>query len=86
MAGFKIQDDGTFVSENQDLYTEYNRLVYEVIGPQNRFTPIEKEMKRQRMKEIERTLKNAQSRLQAKIENDNRMMLSGVDRFRREND
>ena len=58
MADFTIKEDGVIVRNNtivperdvsaeQDLYAEYNRLVYEVIGHPDRFTPVELEIKKQ---------------------------------------
>lgn len=64
MAEYKISDDGTIVYEDrvslssektpeEEMYAEYNKLVYDVIDHPERFTTAEIVAKKQRMKEIE---------------------------------
>lgn len=108
MADFTIKEDGVIVRNNtivperdvsaeQDLYAEYNRLVYEVIGHPDRFTPVELEIKKQRMREIEKSgvqlndnkalkLKMAQLKTDAKISGNNSVLWESVSKFKKEND
>ena len=108
MADYKISDDGTIVYEErigpasektteEKMYAEYNRLVYEVIGHPDRFTPAEIEAKKQRMKEIEKSgirlndnkalnMKLAQLKTQAKSQNADNTLASAITNFRKQND
>ena len=108
MADYKISDDGTIVYEErigatseksteEKMYAEYNRLVYEVIGHPDRFTPAEIEVKKQRMKEIEKSrialnnnkalnMKLAQLKVQAKSQATDNTLTSAIANFRKQND
>jgi len=108
MADFTIKEDGVIVRNNinvperdtsaeQELYAEYNRLVYEVVGHPDRFSPAELEIKKQRMKEIEKSgvrlndnkaikLKMAKLKTDAKISVNNSVFWESVAKFKKEND
>ena len=108
MADFEIKDDGTIVhkqtvvytsqeSKEQALYTEYNRLVYEVMGHPDRFTTAEIEAKKQRMKEIEATgvrlnndkalkMQMAKIKLQTQPHGNNSVLAAAIDNFKKQND
>jgi len=108
MADFTIKEDGVIVRNNtnvperdisteQELYAEYNNLVYEVFRHPDRLTPVELEMKKQRMREIEESgvklnsdkvleLKKAQLKTEAKISGKNSVFWESVSNFNKEND
>lgn len=108
MAEFTIKEDGVIIRNNanvperdtsaeQKLYAEYNRLVYEVVGHPDRFSPAELETKKQRMKEIEKSgirlndnkalkLKLAQLKTESKISGNNKVFWESVAKFKKEND
>ena len=108
MADFTIKEDGVIVRNNtnvperdtsaeQRLYAEYNRLVYEVIGHPDRFSPTELETKKQRMKEIEKSgvrlndnkalkLKMAKLKTDIKATTNNNAFWESVSKFKKEND
>ena len=108
MAEYKVSDDGTIVYEErtvatsektteEKLYAEYNRLVYEVIGHPDRFSPAEIEAKKQRMKDIEKSgiqlndnkalnMKLAQLKAQAKSQNGDNILATAIANFKKQND
>jgi len=108
MVEYKILDDGTIVYEDrmslspkktpeEEMYAEYNKLVYEVIDHPERFTTAEIVAKKQRMKEIEesgvklndnKALKFKMARVPIKKQpvNGVNVLAAHIAKFKKEND
>ena len=85
----------TDISPEQEIQNEYNKLVYDLSHPE-RFSAEEYEQKKKRRTEIEQSgvklsddkslaFKMAQLKVKAKLSGDNKTLLAGITRFKKQN-